>query len=53
MLNWIVWNGTVFDIEIVLSLNRIVYYKFFLHLTVCKQNLYWNWTELAELELFE
>ena len=24
MLNWIVWNGTVFDIETVLTLNWIV-----------------------------
>ena len=27
MLYWIVWNGTVFDIETVLSLNWIVIYK--------------------------
>ena len=27
MLNWIVWNGTVFDIENVLTLNWIVKYK--------------------------
>ena len=26
MLNWIVWNGTVFDIETVLTLNKIVIY---------------------------
>ena len=32
MLNWIIWNRTVFDIETVIEL--------FLHLTVCKQNLY-------------
>ena len=25
MLNWIVWNGTVFDIETVLTLNWIVW----------------------------
>ena len=25
MLNWIVWNGTVFDIETVLTLNSIVW----------------------------
>ena len=25
MLNWIVWNGTVFDIETVLPLNWIVW----------------------------
>ena len=45
MLNWIVWNGTIFDIESVLSLNWIVWY-----LTVCKQNLY---LYKAELELFD
>ena len=27
MLNWIVWNETVFDIESVLTLNYIVQYK--------------------------
>ena len=27
MLNWIVWNGTVFDIETVLMLNWIVWTK--------------------------
>ena len=27
MLNWIVWNGTVFDIETVLTLNWIVIYR--------------------------
>ena len=40
MLNWIVWNRTVFDIETVLTLNWIVK-KTSWHLTVCKQNLYW------------
>ena len=25
MLNWIVWNGTVFDMETVLTLNWIVW----------------------------
>ena len=44
MLNWIVWNGTVLDIETGLTLNWIVW-----HLTVCKQNLYLYKTELAEL----
>ena len=34
MLNWIVWNGTVFDIETVLMLNWTVWY-----LTLCKENL--------------
>ena len=27
MLNWIVWNWTVFDIETVLTLNGIVMYN--------------------------
>ena len=27
MLNWIIWNGTVFDIETVLILNWFVLYK--------------------------
>ena len=27
MLNWIVWNGTVFDFETVLTLNWIVIYN--------------------------
>ena len=49
MLNWIVWNGTVFDIETVLTLNWFNI-ELFWHLTVCKQNLY---VYLAELELFE
>ena len=34
MLNWIVWNETVFDIETVPTLNI----EMLLHLTVCKQN---------------
>ena len=45
LLNWIVWNGTIFDIETLLT------QELFWHLTVCKQNLYL--TELAELELFQ
>ena len=28
MLNWIVWNGTVFDIETVLMLNWIVWNRY-------------------------
>ena len=48
MLNWIVWNGTAFDIETVLTLNWFVW-----HLTVCKKNLYLYKTELAKLELFD
>ena len=27
MLNWIVWNGTVFEIETILMLNWIVWYR--------------------------
>ena len=30
MLDWIVWNWTLFDIETVLTLNWIVIYKTFL-----------------------
>ena len=48
MLNWIVWNGTIFDIETILTLNWIVIYRTVL--TVCKQNIY---LYLAELELFD
>ena len=40
MLNWIVWNGTVFDIETLLTQNWIVYIEVFWHLTVCKKNLF-------------
>ena len=27
MLNWIVWNGSVFDIETLLTLNKIIQYR--------------------------
>ena len=27
LLNWIVWNGTVFDIETLLTVNGIVWYR--------------------------
>ncbi len=40
MLNWIVWNGIVFDTETVPTLNWIVQNRTFWHLTVCKENLY-------------
>ena len=53
MLNWIVWNGTVFDIGNVVTLNLFVNIELFWHLTVCKQNLYLYSTELAELELLD
>ena len=35
MLNWIVWNETVFEIETVLLLNWIVIYRTVWQLTVC------------------
>ena len=48
MLNWIVWNGTVFDFETVLTLNWIMIYRYtiygiymFWHLT--KYLLILNW----------
>ena len=37
MLNWIVWNGTVFDIETLLTLNWIVWYR-----TVLQFNFVWT-----------
>ena len=46
MLSWIVWNGTVFDIENVPTLNWIVIYWNVLTFTCVS-------TKLAELELFE
>ena len=53
MLNWIVWNRTVFDIETVFTLNELFKIELFWVLTVSKQNLNLYWTELFELELFE
>ena len=53
MLNWIVWNGTVFDIETLFTLNWVFNIELFWHLTVCKENLYFYNTELAELKLFD
>ena len=44
ILNWIVWNGTVF-----VSWTEMFEIELFWHLTVCKQ----NYTELFELELFD
>ena len=45
MLNWFVWNGTVFDIETLLTSNWIVNIELFWHLTVCKTKyvLILNW----------
>ena len=40
MLNWIVWNGTVFDIETILCYNELFEIELFWHLTVCIQRLY-------------
>ena len=40
MLNWVVWDGTVFDIETLLTLNWIVNIEIFWHLTECKQDLF-------------
>ena len=51
MLNWIASNGTVFDLETVLTPNGFIQYRPVL--TVCKKNLYLYLTELAEVELFD
>ena len=51
MLNQIVWNGTVFDIEIVLTLYWIVIYTTVL--TFNCVNKISTYTELAEIEQFE
>ena len=53
MLNWIVWNDTVFDIENVITLTELFNKKQFWHLFVYKQNLYLYKGELFELELSE
>ena len=37
MLNWILWNGTLFDIETVLTLNWIVWIR-----TVWLNGIAWN-----------
>ena len=37
MLSWIIWNGTVFDIETVLRLTELFEIELLWHLTVCKQ----------------
>ena len=48
MLNWIVWNETVFDIETLYSVTELFNIEQFWHLTVYKQNLYLH---LPDLEL--
>ena len=53
MLNWIVWNGTVFDFETLLILNWIVIYRTVLIFNCVYKNIYLYQTELAEVELFD
>ena len=45
MLNWIVWNRTVFDIETVLMVNGIVWYRTVLTFNcVCIKTIFMlNW----------
>ena len=45
MMNWIVWNWTVFDIEYLLTLNWIVWYRTVLtfHCVQRKSVLILNW----------
>ena len=41
MLNWIIWNGTVFLVlKLYLHLIELFNIELFWHLTLCKQNLY-------------
>ena len=40
MLNWIIWNWTVFDIETILTLNWIVIYNC---LNSLKWKCFWQW----------
>ena len=48
MLKWIVWKGTFFDIETVLTWTELFNIELFWHLTAGKHNLYLYKTELAE-----
>ena len=46
MLNWIVWNGTVFDIDTVLTLNWILHHVkniFILNWIVWNKTVWQNW----------
>ena len=52
MLNWIVWNRTVLTFNYVLMVDGLFEIELFLHLTVCKQNLYLCYAKLFEIELF-
>ena len=51
------WNAISLELfltlKLYLHLTELFNTELFWHLTVCKQNLYLYWTELAELELFE
>ena len=50
MINWIVWNRTVFDIETAnLCSTELFEMELFWHLPVCKQKLYLRETELFEI----
>ena len=40
MLNWILWNLSVFDIELYIHETELFNIEMFWYLTVCKQNLY-------------
>ena len=56
ILNWIIWNWTVFDIETVLTLNWIVIYNCLNKLNCLKEKCFWQivyscLTELFEIEL--
>ena len=55
MLNWIIWNRTVFDIETVLTLNWIVIYNCLYDLKIFWQLncvLMLNWIVLSELIIY-
>ena len=48
MLNWILWNGTIFACQ-----TELFEIELLLHLILCKQKLYLYKTELFELEQFD
>ena len=51
MVNWTVWNRTVFVFETEIMVNWIVWNELFWHLI--EQKEYLHLTELFELELFD
>ena len=53
MLNWIIWNWTVFDIETVLTLNWIVIYNCLNKLNRLKNKCFWQTVYTFLNELFE